>query len=49
MPVRNSVDLRWRNELNNGLYQLKVDVGMLNVSSVSPQSSKQKIVGRHKP
>ena len=30
VPVRTSVDLCYRNELNNGLYQVKVDVGMLN-------------------
>ena len=30
VPMRTSVDLRRRNEQNNELYQLKVDVGMLN-------------------
>ena len=30
IPVRTSVDLRRRNEQNTELYQLKVDVGMLN-------------------
>ena len=30
VSVRTSVDLRRRNESNNDLYQLKVDVGMLN-------------------
>ena len=44
VPVRTSVDPRRRNEKNNELYQLKVDVGMLDtvkiywadVSSVNP-------------
>ena len=30
VPERTSVDLRRRNDYNNELYQLKVDVGMLN-------------------
>ena len=46
--VRTSVDLPQRNEYNNELYQLKVDVGMLNtvkiywadVSSISPSEQK---------
>ena len=33
VPVRTSVNLRRRNEQNNELYQLKVDVGMLNTQS----------------
>ena len=46
VPVRTSVDLCWCNEQNNELYQLKVDLGMLNtvkneladVLSISPSS-----------
>ena len=35
MPaLRTSIDLRRRNELNNELYQLKVDVGMLNTVKI---------------
>ena len=34
VPVGTSVDLRWHNEQNNGLYQLKVDVGMLNTVKI---------------
>ena len=32
--VRTSVDLPQRNEYNNELYQLKVDVGMLNTVKI---------------
>ena len=50
VPERTSVDLRRRNDYNNELYQLKVDVGMLNpvknywadVSSVNPSSEQTK-------
>ena len=35
VPVRASVDLRQRTEQNNELYQLKVDVGLLNTVSLS--------------
>ena len=34
VPVRASVDLRQRTEQNNELYQLKVDVGMLNTVKI---------------
>ena len=34
VPVRTSVDLRRCNEQNNELYQLKVDVGMLNTVKI---------------
>ena len=34
VPVRTSVDLHRRNELNSELYQLKVDVGMLNTEEI---------------
>ena len=53
VPVRNSVDLRRRNEKHNELYhQLKVDVGMLktvkiywtHVSSVNPSSEQKSIL-----
>ena len=30
VPMRTSIDLHQHNEWNNELYQLKVDVGMLN-------------------
>ena len=51
VAVRTIVDLRQRNEKNNGLYQLKVDVGMLNnvkneladVWSVSPSSEQKRV------
>ena len=34
VPVRTRVDLRRRNEQHNELYQLKVDVGMLNTVKI---------------
>ena len=34
VSVRTGVDLRRRNERNNELYELKVDVGMLNTAKI---------------